>query len=322
MHRLILSFIFAFSLNLCAFAQVDTYPNKPIRLVVPFPPGGTIEAMSRVIGEEMTKNWGQPILVDPKPGASGNIGVQLVANSPPDGYTLIFGTQGTHGTNSILFKDVRFDPFKDFEPITMVADAPLILVINPKMPVNNVNELVSYVKKQPAGLDYASASSGGGAHIAGEMFAKAANLKLVHVPYKGSGPARTDLIAGHISFMFDNIGSSLASARSGQLRALAVTGAKRTPSAPELPTMAEAGIEGVVIDTWYAIYAPAGTPASIVQKLNTEIVRVLKLPQVIAKFKTMGLDIVAGTSSELASRMKSDVGRYAKTIADAGIKVD
>jgi tripartite-type tricarboxylate transporter receptor subunit TctC len=235
---------------------------------------------------------------------------------------LVFGTQGTHGTNSILFKDVRFDPFKDFEPITMVADAPLILVVNPKMPVNNVNELVSYVKKQPAGLDYASASSGGGAHIAGEMFAKAANLKLVHVPYKGSGPARTDLIAGHISFMFDNIGSSLPSARSGQLRALAVTGAKRTPSAPELPTMAEAGIDGVVIDTWYAIYAPAGTPASIVQKLNTEIVRVLKLPQVIARFKTMGLDIVAGTSSELASRMKSDVGRYAKTIADAGIKVD
>ena len=143
MHRLIFSFIFAFSLNLCAFAQVDTYPNKPIRLVVPFPPGGTIEAMSRVIGEEMTKNWGQPILVDSKPGASGNIGVQLVANSPPDGYTLVFGTQGTHGTNSILFKDVRFDPFKDFEPITMVADAPLILVVNPKMPVNNVNELVS-----------------------------------------------------------------------------------------------------------------------------------------------------------------------------------
>jgi tripartite-type tricarboxylate transporter receptor subunit TctC len=321
MMRALAGLLCGLSLALSAAAQSD-YPSRPIRLVVPFAPGGTIEAMSRIIGEELTKTWGQPVLVDAKPGASGNIGTQLVASAPADGYTLVFGTQGTHGTNRILFKDTRFDPVKDFEPVTMVADAPLLLVVNPRMPVSNVKELVEYIRKQPAGLDYASASTGGGAHLAGEMFARAAALKLVHVPYKGSGPARTDLIGGHVSFMFDNIASSLPSAQAGQLRALAVTGTRRTPAAPELPTMQEAGIDGVVIDTWYAIYAPAGTPKAIVNKLNAEIVRVLRLPQVAARFRALGLDIVASTPQELAARMESDLKRYGKVIREAGISAE
>lgn len=309
----------AFSLSAAAQAGAG-FPSKPIRLVVPFPPGGTIEAMARAIGEEVTRNWGQPVLVDPKPGASGNIGSQLVARAPADGYTLVFGTQGTHGTNSILFKDVGYDPVKDFEPVAMVAAAPLLLVVNPKLPVTSVKELVEYIRKQPRSLDYASASTGGGAHLAGEMFGKALGQKLVHIPYKGSGPARNDLIAGHVHMMFDNIASSLPSAQQGQLRALAVTGAQRTAAAPDLPTMQEAGFDSVVIDTWYAIYAPAGTPRDVVRKLNTEIVRVLKLPSVAARFKALGLDIVAGTPEELGARMKGDLLRYGKVIQEAGIQ--
>jgi tripartite-type tricarboxylate transporter receptor subunit TctC len=321
MIRFLAGLLCGLTLAVSAAAQPD-YPSRPIRLVVPFAPGGTIEAMSRIIGEELTKTWGQPVLVDAKPGASGNIGTQIVASAPADGYTLVFGTQGTHGTNRILFKDTRFDPVKDFEPVTMVADAPLLLVVNPGLPVRNVKQLVEYIRKQRAGLDYASASTGGGAHLAGEMFARSEALKLVHVPYKGSGPARTDLIAGHVSFMFDNIASSLPAAQAGQLRALAVTGARRTPAAPELPTMQEAGIDGVVIDTWYAIYAPAGTPKPIVNKLNAEIVRVLRLPQVAARFRALGLDIVASTPQELAARMESDVKRYGKVIREAGISAE
>lgn len=323
MARSLLSLLCATVLCFALPAQADpSYPDRPIRLVVPFTSGGTIETMSRIIGEEVAKTWGQPMLVDAKPGASGNIGTQFVAAAPPDGYTLVFGTQGTHGTNRILIKDTKFDPVNDFEPVVMVADAPLLLVVNPKLPVNTVDELLAYIRKQPAGLEYASASTGGGAHLAGEMFAKSTGVKLVHIPYKGSGPARTDVIAGHVPFMFDNIASSLPAVKAGQLRALAVTGAKRSSAAPELATMEQAGVRGVVIDTWYAIYAPAGTPKSIVAKLNQEITRVLHLPHVAARFHGLGLDIAAGTPEELGTRMKSDLLRYAKVIQEAGIKAE
>jgi tripartite-type tricarboxylate transporter receptor subunit TctC len=204
----------------------------------------------------------------------------------------------------------------------MVADAPLLLVVNPKLPVNTVAELLAYIRNQPDGLPYASASTGGGAHIAGEMLARATGVKLVHVPYKGSGPARSDVMAGHVPFMFDNIASSLPATQQGQLRALAVSGAKRTPAAPDLPTMEEAGVRGVVIDTWYAIYAPAGTPKPIVARLNHEIVRILQLPQVAARFRALGLDVVAGTPEELAARMKSDLQRYTRVIQEAGIRAE
>lgn len=311
------------ALSLSSWALADAaYPGKPIRLVVPYPPGGTVEVMARVIGEEITKAWGQPVVIDSKPGASGSIGSALVARAPADGYTLVFGTQSTHGTNSLLFKDIGYDPVKDFEPVAMVAAAPLLLVVNPKLPVNTARELVAYIRKQPQGLNYASASTGGGGHLAGAMFARAQGLQLVHVPYKGSGPARNDLIAGHVPFMFDNIASSLPAAQQGQLRALAVTSTARTGAAPDLPTMQEAGVDDVIIDTWYAIYAPAGTPRSIVQKLSAEVARILRLPNVAARFKGLGLDVVASTPDELAARMKTDLQRYGKIIREANIRID
>ena len=310
------------SLALPALAD-PAYPNKPIRLVVPYPPGGTVEILARTIGEEVTKAWGQPVLVESRPGASGNIGSQAVAAAAPDGYTLVIGTQSSHGTNTILIKDTKHDPFRDFEPITMVASAPLLLVVNPKaVPATDVRQLIDHIRAQPKGVNFASASTGGGGHLAGERFKKVTGLEMVHVPYKGSGPARIDLIAGHVTMMFDNIGSSLPAVQAGQLRALAVTSAKRTSVAPELPTMIESGLPGFALDTWYAIYGPAGMPKDVVRKLNTELVRVLQLPAVQAKLKGLGMDVVAGTPEELTARMKSDMQVYAEIIRDAGLRAE
>jgi tripartite-type tricarboxylate transporter receptor subunit TctC len=310
------------SLALPALAD-PAYPNKPIRLVVPYPPGGTVEILARTIGEEVTKAWGQPVLVESRPGASGNIGSQAVAAAAPDGYTLVIGTQSSHGTNTILIKDTKHDPFRDFEPITMVASAPLLLVVNPKaVPATDVRQLIDHIRAQPKGVNFASASTGGGGHLAGERFKKVTGLEMVHVPYKGSGPARIDLIAGHVTMMFDNIGSSLPAVQAGQLRALAVTSAKRTSVAPELPTMIESGLPGFALDTWYAIYGPAGMPKDVVRKLNTELVRVLQLPSVQAKLRGLGMDVVAGTPEELTARMKSDMQVYAEIIRDAGLRAE
>jgi tripartite-type tricarboxylate transporter receptor subunit TctC len=303
-------------------ADATTYPNRPIRMVVPYPPGGTVEVIARTLGEELTRAWGQPVLVESRPGASGNIGVQAVAAAAPDGYTLVIGTQSTHGTNTVLIRDTKHDPYKDFEPITMVAPAPLILVVNPKTPVSNVRELIDWVRTQKQGVTFASPSTGGGGHLAGERFKKITGLDMVHVPYKGSGPARIDLIAGHVSMMFDNIGSSLPAAQAGQLRALAVTGARRTGVAPDLPTMIESGIPGFALDTWYAIYGPAGIPKDIVRKLNAELVRVLQLPAVQAKFRGLGMDVVTSTPEELTARMRADMQVYAEIIRDAGLKAE
>jgi len=304
-----------------ALSHADpNFPNKPIRIVNPFPPGGTTDAVSRQIGDELNKAWGQPVLIDSKPGAAGNIGVQFVARSAPNGYTIVLGTQGTHGTNAVLFKDLPFDPFKDFVPITMVASAPLILVVNPALPATTVPELVKYAKSRSGGLSYASTSVGGGPHLAGEMFKRVSGLDLMHVPYKGSGPAKTDLLGGHVSLLFDNIASSLPAAKAGQLRALAVTGSSRSGAAPDVPTMIESGFPGFVVDGWYALYAPAGTPADIVKKLNVEIVRILRDPKVAERFKGLGLDIVASTTEETTARMRVDLERYTKVIRQAGIE--
>lgn len=297
-----------------------SYPNRPIRIINPFAAGGTVDAVARVIGGELSKAWGQPVVVESRAGAAGNIGVRFVARSAPDGYTIVLGTQGTHGTNVVLFKDMPFDPFKDFAPITMVASAPLLLVVNSKLPVKSVAELVSHVRSNPAGVSYASTSVGSSPHLAGEMFVRAAGISLTHVPYKGSGPAKTDLLGGHVALLFDNIASSLPAAKSGELRALAVTGMRRSGAAPDIPTMIESGFPEFVIDSWYAFYAPAGTSSDIVRKLNSEIVRVLRDPKTAEHFKALGLDIVASSPEQTTERMRADLERYTKVIREAGIQ--
>lgn len=304
-------------LPLAALAQ--PYPSKPIELVVPYPPGGTVETMARIVADKLTKQLGQPVLVVTKPGAAGNIGGAYVAKSKPDGYTIVLGTQSSHGTNWDLFKNMPYNPVTDFAPITNIASSPLVLVVNPALPVKTAADLVAYIKANPGKSNYASTSVGGLAHLSGEMFKKATGLNLTHVPYKGSGPAKTDVMGGHVVMMFDNTASALPAVAGGQLRALAVTSGVRNKGAPTLPTMIEAGFPDFVAEGWYGLFAPANTPAEIVDRLHKETVTLLKLPDVIERFNTLGLDIIANTPKEFAAQVKNDMVRLGKVIKDAGI---
>ena len=296
------------------------YPEKPIHIIVPYPPGGSVEIVSRVISDRLAQALGQPVVIESKGGAAGNIGALYVANAAPDGYTLVMGTQSTHGTNKLLFKETRHDPVKDFEPITMVASAPLLLVVNPKVPATDGESLIKYIRDQKSGLSFGSASTGGGGHLAGERFKKLTGLSLVHIPYKGSGPLRSDLIAGHVPMSFDNMASSLPAVQAGQLRALAVTTAKRSSVAPAIPTMAEAGFPDLVLDTWYALFAPSGTPKPIVDRLNQEVVKILNDPAVTERLRGLGMDVVTTTPDGMRTRVIEDMARYKRIIDDAQIE--
>ena len=303
-------------------ALAQPYPNKPIELVVPYPPGGTVEGMARIVADKLTRSLGQTVLVVTKPGAAGNIGSAYVAKSRPDGYTLVLGTQSSHGTNWDLFKNMPYNPVTDFAPITNIASSPLVLVVNPKIPATTVRDLVAYIKSTPDKRNYASTSVGGLAHLSGEMFKKATGLDLTHVPYKGSGPAKTDLIGGHVLMMFDNTASALPAVNGGQLRALAVTSGGRNRGASTVPTMIEAGYPDFIAEGWYGLFAPANTPADIVDRLNREMVALLKLPDVVERFNTLGLDIIANSPREFAAQMKADMARLGKVIKDAGITAE
>ena len=312
--------VLAASLPLAGTAAAD-FPDQPIRWVVPYPPGGTTEAIARIIGDEISQTLGVQVSVDPRPGAAGNIGSNHVANSPPDGYTILLGTQSSHGTNALLMDDIPYDPLTDFTPISMIATAPLMLVLNTDLPVDSVDGLVAWIEGE-GGANYASTSPGGGAHIAGEMFRLATGLDLNHIPYAGSGPSRTDVIAGHVPFMFDNVPSSLPFAQDGQLNALAVTGMARSDAAPDLPTMEELGFEGLVFEGWYAVFAPPGTPADRVAVLNEAINAALQADAVVERMENLGLEIELMTPEALAERMALDIDRYGAVIREAGITLD
>ena len=305
---------------LAAGVAAAAYPDKPIRIIVPYPPGGSVEIVTRAISDRLALALGQPVVVDSKGGAAGNIGTWLAATAPADGYTLVMGTQSSHGTNKLLFKDTRHDPVKDFEPITMVAAAPLLLVVNPQVPAQDLKSLLAWIRQQKQGASFGSASAGGGGHLAGERFKQITGLELVHVPYKGSGPLRADLIAGHVPLSFDNMASALPAVQAGQLRALAVTSAQRSAVAPDIPTMGEAGMPDLVLDTWYALYAPAGTPPAIVERLNREVVRILQEPDVQKRLLGLGMDVVTSTPEGLRQRMVDDLARYKRIIDTAKIE--
>jgi len=302
-------------------AVASDFPNQPIRWVVPYPPGGTTEALARIIGDEVSNILGVQVGVDPRPGAAGNIGSNHVAQSPADGYTILLGTQSSHGTNGLLMPDMPHDALTDFAPISMIATAPLMLIVNPGVPAQNVDELVAWIASQ-GGANFASTSPGGGAHIAGEMFRLATGLDLNHIPYAGSGPSRTDVIAGHVPFMFDNIPSSLPFVREGQLRALAITGLARSDAAPELATMIELGYPDIVFEGWYAVFAPAGTPEDVVAKLNEAVNTALQNASVVERLENLGLQIELMTPGELAERMATDIDRYGAVIEAANITLD
>jgi tripartite-type tricarboxylate transporter receptor subunit TctC len=303
-------------------AHAQAYPAKPIRLVVPFPPGGPLDLAGRAIGDHLARAWGQPVVVENKPGAGGNIGADIVAKSPADGYTLLMGALSTHAVNPHLYAKMPYDALKDFAPVTLVAVTPNVLVVNSSVAASSVNDLIALAKASPGKLSFASGSNGSAGHLAGELFKTLAGIDIVHVPYKGGAPAMQDLLGGQVQFMFDNLANAMAQIRAGRLKAIAVTTAKRSPLAPELPTMAEAGVPGFDISTWYGIMAPAGTPPDVVRKLNAEIVRFLGSDEMREKLKAQGAEPAPMTPEQFDAFIRAEWTRYAKIVKDSGAKVD
>ena len=303
-------------------AAQDTFPSRSVRWVVPFPPGGPTDTLSRILAAKLGEQWNQSVVVENKSGAAGAIGSDFAAKAAPDGYTLILGTQSTHGSNAIFFPNMPFDPIKDFQPLTLIGTACLALVVAPSVPVATPRELVEWIGKQNGAVAYASAAAGSAQHVAAELLLKRSGVTATHVPYRGSGAAQPDLMSGRVAFMFDNLPSALPLARAGKVKALAQTCAVRSPSAPELPTMPEAGFADFAIEGWYGIFAPAGTPKPIVDKLSTDINRVLRQPEQVERWKTLGFDPIGTTPEAFAVRQKADLGYWKQMIEYTGVKVE
>jgi tripartite-type tricarboxylate transporter receptor subunit TctC len=308
--------------NLVGAASAQTFPNKPIRMVVPFSAGGTTDILARAVGQKLSESLGQQVVVDNKPGAGGNIGAQEVARAAPDGYTLVMGTVGTHGINPSLYKKMPYDHIKDFAPVSLVASVPNLLVVHPSVPVNSVKELIAHAKANPGKLNFASSGNGTSIHLSGELFKTMTGLQMTHVPYKGSAPAVTDLLGGQVQLMFDNMPSALPHAKGGKLKPLAVTSAKRFPGTPEIPTIAEAGVPGYEATSWFGVLAPAGTPKEIVNKLSTEIAKALKTPEMKKRLEEQGAEAVGSTPEEFAAHIKSETAKWAKVVKESGATVD
>ncbi len=302
-------------------AHADAYPAKPIRWIVPFPPGGAMDAIARSLGERLVKTMGQPVVIENRPGAGGLIGSDFVAKAPPDGHTMLIVSMG-HAVNPSLYPKMSFDPVKDFEPVSLLAIVPNILVLSPSFKASSVQEVINAAKAQPGKITYASAGNGTSIHLAAEMFASIAGVELVHVPYKGSGPALTDLLGGQVDLMFDSITSAGPHVRSGKLHALAVTTAKRSQAFPKVPTIAEAGLKGYEVSPWFAVFVPAKTPRAIVQRLNQELNQGMKDPEVQTRFASIGAETVGTTPEELADYLKRETARWAVIVKERNIKAD
>ncbi|AGW92674.1 MULTISPECIES: Bug family tripartite tricarboxylate transporter substrate binding protein [Cupriavidus] len=298
------------------------YPTKPITMIVPFSAGGTTDILARIVGLQLGKALGQPVVIDNRPGAGGNIGASLAAKAPGDGYTLFMGTIGTHAINQSLYSKLPYDPVKDFAPITRVAMVPNLVVVNPKVPVNNVKELIAYVKANPDKLSYGSSGSGSSMHLSGELFNSMTGLHIQHIPYKGSAPAVNDLLGNQIGLMFDNMPSSYPHVKAGKLRAIAVTSAKRSPALPNVPTVAESGVTGYEATSWFALYATAGTPQPIIDRLNAEVVKILAMPEVKKQMADQGAEPNPEKPAQLAAFMKSETAKWSKVVKASGATVD
>ncbi|MGH8620525.1 MAG: Bug family tripartite tricarboxylate transporter substrate binding protein [Burkholderiales bacterium] len=308
------------SLGHAALAQ--TYPTKPIRLIVPYPPGGGNDTLARLFGVKLTEAWGQQVVVDNRPGAGTIIGTQLAARAIPDGYTLLLSSIATHAIAPNLYAKPGYDPVKDFAPITLLAVAPTVVCVNPAVPARTLKELIALAKAKPGELRFASGGSATPPHMAGEIFASMTGIKLVHVPYKGGGPAHAGLLGGEASMMFDTAASILPHVRAGRLRALAIARSKRLPEYPDLPTFTEAGVAGYEVNAWYSMHAPAGVPKEIIAKVNRELVRILKLPDIRERLKVLGSEGIGDTPEEFAKFVRAESTKYAKAIREAGVKVE
>jgi tripartite-type tricarboxylate transporter receptor subunit TctC len=306
--------------GVCAQGKPAQYPTKPIRFVVPFVAGGPTDIQARMLGEKLAQRLGQQVVIDNRGGAGGNIGMEITAKAPPDGYTLVIATVGTWAVNPHLYDRLPFDVVKDFAPITQVSTSPGVLVVHPTVAAKSVKELIALAREKPGALNYGSSGVGGFGHISGELFTLMTGTRMTHVPYKSSAPALTDLIAGQIQVLFNNMISTVPYVKANRVRALATTGARRSPALPDLPTVAEAGVPGYENASWSAVAAPAGTPRAVIARLHREFTDILRLQDIQQRHAEVGADIIASTPEEFHAYLKSEVAKFGKLVKAAGIK--
>ena len=303
-----------------ALAQAD-FPRKPLTMIVPFSAGGTTDILARIVGQALGQELGESIIIENKPGAGGNIGAQQAARAKADGYTLFMGTVGTHAINQSLYKKLPYDPLKDFTPLSRVATVPNLLVAHPSRPYKTVQEMIAYAKANPGEVTYGSPGSGASPHVSGALFQSMTGAQISHIPYKGSAPAMSDLLGNQIAIMFDNMPSAIQHVRSGKLRPIAVTTAKRSPELPDVPTIAEAGVPGYEATSWFGLWAVAGTPAPVLEKLHASLTKVLKDPAVAKKIGDQGGDVVVETPAQFEAFIKSEAAKWGKVVKESGAEV-
>lgn len=320
-HMTVSAVLAVSSVAAAALAWAQTYPTKPIRIVVPFPAGGTSDILARAIGQKLTEEWKQPVVVDNRPGAGANIGAEIVAKSPPDGYTLLLAST-IHTINPSLYAKLSYDPVRDFSPITLIAATSQVLVVHPSVPVKTVKEFIAYAKKRPGELHYSSAGNGSQPHLTAELFKARTGIHIVHVPYKGAPPAMTDLLAGHVALTFATSPSAVPHVRSGKLRALGVSTLKRISALPEVPTIDEAGVPGFEASGANGLVGPAGLSPAVVEKLNAAVVRIVNDPVMSRYLRDQGAEPWTTSPAEYAAYLKSEVAKWAKAVKDSGARID
>ncbi len=297
------------------------FPTKPIRIIVAYTPAGTTDILARAIGQKMSETWGQPVIVDNRAGAAGNIGTEVAARATPDGHTLIMGTAGTHGINVSLYRKLSWHPVNDFAPVSLSAMVPNIMVVNNSLPVKNVKEFIAHVKANPGKLSYGSPGNGSTAHLSMELFKSMTGSTIVHIPYKGSAGVLSDVMGGQIAVTIDNMPPYIPQVKAGKIRALAVSTNKRSSAMPDLPTIAEAGVPGYEAGAWFGLLAPSGTPKTIVAQLSAESARILKLPDMSKRISELGAEPVGSTPEQFAELIKTEIAKWAKVIKDANVEL-
>ena len=315
-------FVTGLAFSAAAHAQASNYPAKAIRIIVPFAPGGPNDLLGRIVGQKLNELWGRPTVIENRGGAGGTIGVDAAAKSPPDGYTLVIGGSSNLAVAPGLYARLPYDPLRDLTPISNIAIVPYVLTVNPHVPAKSVKELVALARSKKALLSYGSSGTGAMSHLAAELFKAASGVDIVHVPYKGTAPSVTDMIAGQIDMMFADLAAVAPHEKTGRLRLLATAGSVRSTAAPQLPTMAQAGVAGYAVDTWFGFVAPAGTPKDIVTKLNAAMVNGLKAPDVKQRFEELGYEAIGDTPEQFGATIKSDIEKFSRLIKSAGIKAE
>jgi len=321
MKRLMPVALLAAALLSLPLQAATAFPTKPIRIIVAYTPAGTTDILARALAQKMSETWGQPVIVDNRPGANGNIGTEVAARAVADGHSLVMATAGTHGINVSLYRKLNWHPVKDFAPVSLTAMVPNIMVVNNSLPVKNVKEFIAHVKANPGKLSYGSPGNGSTAHLSMELFKSMTGANLVHIPYKGSAGVLADVMGGQIAVTIDNMPPYVPQVRAGKIRALAVSTAKRSSAMPDVPTIAEAGVTGYEAGAWFGLLAPAGTPKAVVAQLSAESARILKLPDVSKRISELGADPVGSTPEEFAALINSEIAKWAKVIKDANVEL-